>query len=71
MYARDLISNDEIGEIVTANLSVMVPAITERGDGRIWQGIRANGANPMTIPGGHSIAPSATSWASSLRSAPA
>ena len=25
------------------------------GDGRIWQGIRANGANPMTIPGGHSI----------------
>jgi predicted dehydrogenase len=55
MYARDLISNDEIGEIVTANLSVMVPAITERGDGRIWQGIRANGANPMTIPGGHSI----------------
>jgi predicted dehydrogenase len=55
MYARDLIANNEIGEIVTVNLSVMVPAITERGDGRIWQGIRANGANPMTIPGGHSI----------------
>jgi predicted dehydrogenase len=33
----------------------MVGAITERGDGRIWQGIRKNGANPMTIPGGHSI----------------
>ena len=55
MYARDLVANDEIGEIVTANLSVMVGAITERGDGRIWQGIRKNGANPMTIPGGHSI----------------
>lgn len=55
MYARDLIANDEIGEIVSVNLSVMVGAITERGDGRIWQGIRANGANPMTIPGGHSI----------------
>ncbi|MGK0170570.1 MAG: putative dehydrogenase [Gammaproteobacteria bacterium] len=55
MYARDLVANDELGDIVTVNLSVMVGAITERGDGRIWQGIRANGANPMTIPGGHSI----------------
>ncbi len=55
MYARDLVANDEIGEVVTVNLSVMVGAVTERGDGRIWQGIRANGANPMTIPGGHSI----------------
>lgn len=55
MYARDLVANDEIGDIVTVNLSVMVDAIPVRGDGRIWQGIRANGANPMTIPGGHSI----------------
>jgi len=55
MYARDLVANGEIGEIVTVNLSVMVNAIPERGDGRIWQGIRKNGANPMTIPGGHSI----------------
>lgn len=55
MYARDLVANDEIGDIVTVNLRVMVGAITERGDGRIWQGRRANGANPMTIPGGHSI----------------
>jgi len=55
MDARDLVANDEIGDVVTVNLSVMVGAITERGDGRIWQGIRANGANPMTIPGGHSI----------------
>jgi len=55
MFARDLIANGDIGDIVTVNLSVMVGAIPERGDGRIWQGIRANGANPMTIPGGHSI----------------
>ena len=55
MYARDLVASGEIGDIVTVNLSVMVGAITERGDGRIWQGIRANGANPMTIPGGHAI----------------
>ncbi len=55
MYARDLVANGDIGDIVTVNLSVMVNAITERGDGRIWQGRRVNGANPMTIPGGHSI----------------
>jgi predicted dehydrogenase len=55
MYARDLVAGGEIGEIVTVHLSVMVNAIPERGDGRIWQGIRKNGANPMTIPGGHSI----------------
>lgn len=55
MYARDLIANGEIGDIVTVHMSVMVGAVTERGDGRIWQGVRANGANPMTIPGGHSI----------------
>lgn len=55
MYARDLVANNEIGDVVAVNLSVMTGAITERGDGRIWQGIRANGANPMTISGGHSI----------------
>ena len=55
MYARDLVANGDIGDIVTVNLSVMVGAITERGDGRIWQGRRENGANPMTISGGHSI----------------
>ena len=36
MYARDLIGNDEIGDVVTVNLSVMVGSIPERGDGRIW-----------------------------------
>lgn len=55
MYARDVVADGKIGDIVTVNLKVMVGAIPERGDGRIWQGIRSNGANPMTIPGGHSI----------------
>ena len=55
MYARDLVANGDIGGIVSVNLRVIVGAITERGDGRIWQGFRTNGANPMTIPGGHSI----------------
>ncbi len=55
MYARDLVADGKIGDIVSVNQRVIVGAITERGDGRIWQGIRANGANPMTIPGGHAI----------------
>ena len=56
MYARDLVANGEIGDIVSVNMRVIVDSIPERGDGRIWQGIRKNGANPMTIPGGHAIA---------------
>ena len=55
MYARDLVADGELGEILTANLSVMTGAIVERGPGRIWQGIRSNGANTMTIAGGHAI----------------
>jgi predicted dehydrogenase len=55
MYARDLVANGEIGDIVSVNMRVIVDSIPERGDGRIWQGIRKNGANPMTIPGGHAI----------------
>jgi predicted dehydrogenase len=55
MYARDLVANGDIGDIVSVNTRVIVNAVPERGDGRIWQGIRKNGANPMTIPGGHAI----------------
>ena len=54
-YARDLVARGEIGEVLTANLSVITQAVTERGAGRSWQALRANGANPLTIPGGHSI----------------
>ena len=54
-YARDLIAQGFIGEVLTANLSVMTQAVLERGPGRIWQAVRANGANPLTIPGGHAI----------------
>ncbi len=54
-HARDLVVQGYIGEVLTANLSVITQASLERGAGRIWQGTRANGANPLTIPGGHSI----------------
>mgnify|MGYP006277396469 CR=1 FL=1 len=54
-YARDLVARGEIGEVLTANLSVMSAAALERGAGRIWQNDKRNGANTLTIAGGHGI----------------
>ena len=55
LYARDLIQGGYIGEVLTANLSTVAHAQLQRGPGRIWQGVRANGANTLTIAGGHAI----------------
>ena len=55
MYARDLIHAGYIGDVLTANLSVVSQQALERGAGRIWQGDRTNGANTLTIAGGHAI----------------
>ena len=55
LYARDLVQDGYIGEVLTAHLNAAVPAVLQRGPGRIWQGVRANGANTLTIAGGHAI----------------
>ncbi len=55
LYAADLVQSGHIGDVLTANLSVAAQAQLQRGPGRIWQGVRANGANPLTIAGGHAI----------------
>jgi predicted dehydrogenase len=55
LYARDLIREGYVGEVLTARLSCVAPAVLQRGPGRIWQGVRANGANVLTITGGHAI----------------
>ena len=55
MYARDLLHEGYIGEVLTANLRVISQQALERGAGRIWQGNRTNGANTLTITGGHAI----------------
>jgi predicted dehydrogenase len=55
LYARDLVREGYIGEVLTAHLSCVAPAVLQRGPGRIWQGVRANGANVLTITGGHAI----------------
>jgi predicted dehydrogenase len=54
-YAADLVAQGYLGEVLTANLSVMTQATWERGSGRVWQRVRANGANTLTIAGGHGI----------------
>ena len=54
-YARDLVAQGYVGKVLAANLRVISQAVLERGPGRIWQSVRANGANPLTIAGGHSI----------------
>jgi predicted dehydrogenase len=55
LYARDLVQAGHIGQVLTANLTCVVQAQLQRGPGRIWQGVRANGANVLTITGGHAI----------------
>jgi predicted dehydrogenase len=55
LYARDLVQGGYIGEVLTASLTCVAPAVLQRGPGRIWQGVRANGANVLTITGGHAI----------------
>jgi predicted dehydrogenase len=55
LYARDLVQAGHVGEVLTANLTTAAQAVLQRGPGRIWQGVRANGANTLTIAGGHAI----------------
>src|SRR5687768_2673246 len=55
LYARDLVEEGHIGEVLTASLTAIAQAQLQRGPGRIWQGVRANGANTLTIAGGHAI----------------
>jgi len=55
LYAAELVQGGYVGEVLTANLSTVTQAQLQRGPGRIWQGVRANGANTLTIAGGHAI----------------
>lgn len=54
-YAKELIDQGYLGEVLTAHLSIVSQSLPERGSGRVWQRVRAYGANPLTIPGGHSM----------------
>src|SRR2546425_2369330 len=55
MYARELVQQGYVGEVLSVNFSAVSQAVTQRGAGRIWQSKRANGANTLTIAAGHAI----------------
>jgi predicted dehydrogenase len=55
MYARELVEQGYVGEVLGAKMTGIGEARTDRGNGRIWQGDRRNGANTLTIAGGHAI----------------
>ena len=55
MYARELVQQGFIGEILAVDFSYVSKATTRRGAGRIWQSDRRAGANILTIGGGHAI----------------
>jgi predicted dehydrogenase len=55
MYARELIRQGYIGEVLAVDFAYVGKATTRRGNGRIWQSDRATGANILTIGGGHAI----------------
>jgi predicted dehydrogenase len=55
MYARELIAEGYIGEVLAVDFAYIGKATTRRGNGRIWQSDRRNGANILTIGGGHAI----------------
>jgi predicted dehydrogenase len=55
MYARELIRQGYIGEVLAVDFTYIGQATTRRGNGRIWQADRQAGANILTIGGGHAI----------------
>ena len=54
-YARELVQQGYVGEVSSVNVSSVGQAVTQRGEGRIWQSSRKNGANTLTIAAGHAI----------------
>jgi predicted dehydrogenase len=55
MYARELVRQGYIGEVLAVDFAYIGKATTRRGNGRIWQSDRRAGANILTIGGGHAI----------------
>jgi len=53
--ARELLAGGYVGDVLVANLTVISSGQYVRGKGRLWQSQRRNGANPLTIAGGHSM----------------
>ena len=54
-YAKELIEQGYVGEVLTVSLSVISAAQVERASDRVWQRERVLGANTLTISAGHAI----------------
>jgi predicted dehydrogenase len=54
-YARELIQQGYIGEVLAVDFTYVNKATIKRGAGRIWQHDKKAGANILTIGGGHAI----------------
>lgn len=54
-YARELVQEGYVGDLVAVRCGAVSQAVTRRGPGRIWQSDRKNGANTLTIAAGHTI----------------
>src|SRR5687768_10359823 len=55
LHARELIQEGYVGEVQAVNARYIGRVVAERGNGRIWQSDRRNGANTLTIAAGHAI----------------
>ncbi|HET7770376.1 MAG TPA: Gfo/Idh/MocA family oxidoreductase, partial [Chloroflexota bacterium] len=55
LHARELIREGYVGEVKAVNARYVSRVVAERGNGRIWQSDRRNGANTLTIAAGHAI----------------
>lgn len=54
-YLRQLVAEGYLGDVVTAHMTLITPGALDRTTARMWMGDRRNGANTLTISGGHNI----------------
>ena len=54
-YARDLVADGYVGEVMACHVSVARGGVLQRPSDRTWQKDNSLGAHTLTIPGGHTI----------------
>ena len=54
-YARDLVADGYVGEVMACHVSVARGGVLERPSDRTWQRDGSLGASTLNIPGGHTI----------------
>jgi predicted dehydrogenase len=54
-FIRDMVASGEIGEVLTANVSLFRGGALARPASRTWQREKSKGATTLTIMGGHTI----------------